>query len=236
MGLWLWLELTLTNTLSLTLDPNPQNEIVEGYLKMCHIFSGKPATLYDSANPDWAPSVRMSAASNVQPDGKKVSRYQRVHGRAEAKGRHAAAEALLDLSISDVAQDDVVAQPPEPFEVGRDLPGPNATAATSVSTSDTPSLLESTTSECQRLLTENSLLKQQLRDREISLDSLRDDVHKVRLYTGLPSFATLMTLFLFLEPYNPESSLISLPKGSKLLFVLMKLRRNFPVQDLTYIV
>ena len=136
----------------MTLDPNPQNEIVEGYLKMCHIFSGKPATLYDSAHPDWASSVRLSAASNVQPDGKKLSRYQRVHGRAEAKGRHAAAEALLDLSISDVAQDDVVAQSPEPVEVGGDLPGPNATAATSVSTSDTPSLLESTASECQRLL------------------------------------------------------------------------------------
>ena len=201
---------------------------------MCRMFSGKPATLYDSAHPDWAPSVRLSAASNVQPDGKKLSRYQRTKGRAEAKGRHVAAEALLDLSISDVAQDDVVAQPPEPVEVGGDLPGQNATTATSVSTSDTPSLLESTASECQRLLTENSLLRQQLRDREISLDSLRDDVRKVRLYTGLPSFATLMTLFLFLEPYIPESTRISLPKGSKLLLVLMKLRRNFPIQDLAY--
>ena len=74
----------------------------------------------------------------------------------------------------------------------------------------------------------------QLRDREISVDSLRDDVQKVRLYTGLPSFATLMTLFLFLEPYIPESTRISLPKGSKLLLVLIKLRRNFPVQDLAY--
>ena len=137
--------------------------------------------MYDSAHPDWAPSVRLSAASNVQPDGKKLSRYQRDHGRAEVKGRHAAAEALLDLSISDVAQDDVVAQPPEPVDVGGHLPGLNATAATSVSTSDTPSLLESTGNECQRLLTENSLLRQQLRDREISVDSLRDDVQKVRV-------------------------------------------------------
>ena len=80
-------------------------------------------------------------------------------GSRGSENRHSAAEALLDLSISDVAQDDVVAQPSEPVEVGGDLPGPNATAATSVSTSDTTSLLETTANECQRLLTENSILK-----------------------------------------------------------------------------
>ena len=96
-------------------------------LKICRIFSGKPATLYDSAHPDWAPSVRLSVAAKEQPDGKKLRRYQRAQGRAEAKGRHSAAEARLDLSISDVAQGDVVAQPPEPVEVGGDLPGPTTT-------------------------------------------------------------------------------------------------------------
>ena len=88
--------------------------------------------------------------------------------------------------------------------------------------------------ECQRPLTENAILRHQLKDRELSLDSLRDDVQKVRLYPGLSSFATLMTSFVFLEPYIPESTRISLPKDHKLLLVLMKLRRNFPVQDLAY--
>ena len=58
--------------------------------------------------------------------GKKPRRYKRVQGRAETKGRHSVAEALLDLWTSDVAQNDVVAQPPGQVEVGGDLPGLDA--------------------------------------------------------------------------------------------------------------
>ena len=46
--------------------------------------------------------------------------------------------------------------------------------------------------------------------------------------------ASLMTFFFFLEPYIPHNTPISLPEGHKLLIVLVKLRRNFPVQDLAY--
>ena len=80
----------------------------------------------------------------------------------------------------------------------------------------------------------DSILRHQLKDSELSLDSLRADVQKLSLYTGHPSFATLMTLFVFLEPYIPESTPIPLPKSHKLLLVLVKPMRNFPVQDLAY--
>jgi len=51
--------------------------------------------------------------------------------------------------------------------------------------------------ECKSLREECAKLREKIRDLELSEHSFKDDDNKVRYYTGLPCFATLMTIFNF---------------------------------------
>ncbi|XP_051804830.1 uncharacterized protein LOC110961112 isoform X3 [Acanthochromis polyacanthus] len=88
--------------------------------------------------------------------------------------------------------------------------------------------------ECQRLTTENKELKDALDDTRFTEESFRNNAKKVRYYTGLPGFETLMAVFAVVAPYIPESNRVSLSKFEKLILVFMKLRLNLQVQDLAY--
>ena len=71
-------------------------------------------------------------------------------------------------------------------------------------------------------------------DMQLHEHSFRDNQTKVRFYTGLPSFATLMVLFEFVAPYVPSTRCI-LPMFQQFLMVLMKLRLNLWEPSETYI-
>ncbi|XP_022791500.1 uncharacterized protein LOC111330813 [Stylophora pistillata] len=62
-----------------------------------HFISGKPSSIYDKENPDWAPN------QNLGYDFRGVSvtsneRYERSQGRIEKRRRSECASALLELS------------------------------------------------------------------------------------------------------------------------------------------
>ena len=59
--------------------------------------SGKPSTLYDDTNPDWAPSLNLGGAPEQEPTSS-LSRYERVVQRREKRMRLDACEGLLSLS------------------------------------------------------------------------------------------------------------------------------------------
>lgn len=88
--------------------------------------------------------------------------------------------------------------------------------------------------ELNRLTVENLDLKEKLKENDITPDFFEGNDERVKYYTGLPSFLTLMTIFNFLEPFLPGSGRTALTKFQKLVLVLMKLRLNLPVQDLAY--
>ena len=84
---------------------------------------------------------------------------------------------------------------------------------------------------------ENHQLRQENKDeiskQEFDEHSFRDNEAKVRFYTGLPSFATLMIILEFVSLYV-STSRCALPKFQQFLMVLMKLRLNLADQDLAY--
>ncbi|XP_038068247.1 uncharacterized protein LOC119737753 isoform X2 [Patiria miniata] len=68
------------------------------------------------------------------------------------------------------------------------------------------------------------------------LDELafQNDEYKVKFYTGLPSLRLLMTFLEFISPHITSSNRNSLTKFQEFVMVLMRLRRNLPLQDLGY--
>ena len=63
---------------------------------------------------------------------------------------------------------------------------------------------------------------------------LNGDDGKVKFYTGLPTYATLMAIFNFVSTHIPVSSSASLSNFQQFLIVLMKLRLNLFDKDLAY--
>ena len=86
----------------------------------------------------------------------------------------------------------------------------------------------------ERLIAENIALKHQIASEKMTMDTLRDDEKKVRYYTGLPSFTTLLVVFSYIEGSLTDNIKVPLDKFQKLMLVLMKLRHNFTEQDLAY--
>ncbi|KAL2079099.1 hypothetical protein ACEWY4_024843 [Coilia grayii] len=195
-------------------QPTPHSKVCSD-----HFITGNPSYLHDSTHPDWAPSLKLAGETGQtekaeRSSGKSMARYNRVQSRVQKLVEKAQGQASPDKNSVTTEVDEVM----------------DETEEGEACASQTCSVLRA---DHQRLLTENVLLKHQIASDKISMDTLRDN-RKVRFYTGLPSFATLMVLFNFVEGSLTDSVKISFNKFQKLVLVLMKLRHNFPEQDLAY--
>lgn len=152
-------------------------------------------------------------------------RYDRAQGRKEAREKHGVAKALLDLYESEPIIDDpeYTASPIE-MCVDREV-------QTVVTSSEVDSEVDS---EYQRLMTENLLLKAQLNSYKFNQDSFEHDDERVRFYTGLPGYLTLMALFQFVSAYIPYNKGSDLGTFERLVMTLMRLKLNLSVKDLSY--
>lgn len=81
---------------------------------------------------------------------------------------------------------------------------------------------------------EISALKKELLDAKLSLKAFENDNEKTKFYTGLPTFAILMSVFNLISNHITSGPRSKLPKFNELLLVLMRLRFNFTLQDLAY--
>lgn len=88
--------------------------------------------------------------------------------------------------------------------------------------------------ECNSLREECTKLKETVKELELDEESFKNDDSKVCYYTGLPCFATLITIFNFVAPYISVTGRTTLPKFKEFLMILMKLRLNLYDQDLAY--
>ena len=89
-------------------------------------------------------------------------------------------------------------------------------------------------SEVQHLLTENAELKVKVLGTEFTEESFKCDEEKVKYYTGLPGYSTLVAVLELLDPCIVDCVKTSLSKFQKVILVFMKLRLNLSVQDLAY--
>lgn len=94
--------------------------------------------------------------------------------------------------------------------------------------------LNSFNTDNQRLATELRESEKQKEQLGITESSLRDDNGKVMFYTGVSNFSLLMAIFHFIEVVVNHTSQNSLAKFQEFVIFLMKLKWNFPLQDLAY--
>ena len=139
-------------------------------------FTGKPASLYDETNPDWAPTVKMSHDKLTSPDMQQ-KRHKRVEKREVKKQASAAAQSLLLLRhVDDGASS---ANPEEVLSVG-------------TQTDIDSTLMDGINNELKDLRAENIDLKQQAAVSELTLNNLEGKDDKVKYLTGLSSFVVLL--------------------------------------------
>ncbi|XP_061822735.1 uncharacterized protein [Nerophis lumbriciformis] len=207
---------------------------------------GNPAALYDRANPDWAPTLKLSAKLTPKKSEKKkqqstysVNRYNRVMERQKSKEKITAAKALIDLfhepgpsvDVEDRDLPDVEPSPVCEFA----LKGALETSSETTDVCVDPLRNSQVDSEIQRLLTENMALRDQVKDNMYSEDGFVGQNDKVKYYTGLPGFTTLMALFHFVKDFIPKPrSNAELGQFTRLVMTLMRVKLNLPIQDLAY--
>lgn len=160
-----------------------------------------------------------------------ICRYNRAKEREKTKEKHHVRRALLDLQLNPVLEPEFTPLPLNPCHfLMKGRTEPLAVLKESVKPVTEKAMQE----EIQRLLSENQLLKSQLNDFKMSEESFFQNDDKVRFYTGLPNYLTLMTVFSFIEPFMPKPRKEDLGKFERLIMTLMRLKINATIQDLAY--
>ena len=88
--------------------------------------------------------------------------------------------------------------------------------------------------EHEQLTTMNRTLEDTIRKQSLNEEFFEDNNAKVKYYTGLPTFTTLMAIFTFVSTSLEDNSRTVLSHFQQFLSVLMKLRLNLGDQDLGY--
>ena len=99
---------------------------------------------------------------------------------------------------------------------------------------DSAAVLKAMTAECSSLREENLELRARLNRGSLREDGFRDDDDKVKLFTGIPSFALLMTVLDMITPFitRPNSKL----SGFQMcLLTFMRMHMNLGVQFLGHL-
>lgn len=86
----------------------------------------------------------------------------------------------------------------------------------------------------QRLSSNIHALEKQKQQLQVTEDSLRNDDFKVLFYTGIVNFSLLMAIFQLIEVSVKHSPQNSLAKFQEFLVFMLKLKWNFPLQDLAF--
>ncbi|KAK6173756.1 hypothetical protein SNE40_017158 [Patella caerulea] len=203
-----------------------------GQLRVCsdHFISGKPSELYRETNPDWVPTQNLGYQCK-DAYGSDVSRYDRLQKRTDRKHMQDAAMCLLDLSASldnsmactdldvDVEPDNIIEEELTHLQQ-----------------------LELANHEVKKLQTnitrteeENARLKKIIHKmRANTPEDFENDDDKVKYYTGLPTYLTLISLFNLLSPEIADGKNASLNKFQKFILTLMRLRLCLSITDLSY--
>ncbi|XP_037508339.1 uncharacterized protein LOC119384115 isoform X2 [Rhipicephalus sanguineus] len=127
--------------------------------------------------------------------------------------------------------------------------GVQATTSTAEASVNTTSLLKDaetqtdiTGSVLKSFEADNQVLRTELQEVKGSLDTLRlskasleHDNTRVQIYTGLPSFTVLISLFTLVESSVPHSPNNALAKFQEFVLTLMRLRLGVALQDLASI-
>ncbi|XP_067668003.1 uncharacterized protein [Haliotis asinina] len=189
------------------------------YMRVCsdHFVGGSPSALYQDTHPDWIPTLKLGYGKGDNDN--KGSRFFRLQQRKEASR-------LRNLRFHLEEEHCETESKTEP--VDHDLTPEKELERCKIE-------LNILKSENESLKYENDLLKKIVHKMKANnTEDFEGDDDKVRYYTGLPSFVTLIALFNLVSYGICQSSHSSLTKFQKLIITLMRLRLNLPTLDLSY--
>ena len=198
-----------------------------------HFVSGIKSN--DPLSPDYVPSVFCYTKSSVKR--KLASDMERYERKVEAKKRRvencdrlAAASSLL--ALSEDGNSSAYCEPHTGQTECEWLKDENSrlTKETDVLKIDCQKLRW----EHEQLTTTNRTLEDTIRKQSLNEEFFEDNNAKVKYYTGLPTFTTLMAIFTFVSTSLEDNSRTVLSHFQQFLSVLMKLRLNLEDQDLDY--
>ena len=139
-------------------------------------FLGKPSSIYDKDNPDWAPSLKLGYDCKKVKDSS-PDRYNRAQERVEKRRRSEGAIALMELSKATME---------ETVDVGVSVEELNCKACqTDITSEYFTDLIQNE----ETLKKENAALKEQLKQNSLSQDSFKEDNDKVLTFAISRRFA-----------------------------------------------
>uniref|UniRef100_A0A3Q4I4M1 THAP-type domain-containing protein n=1 Tax=Neolamprologus brichardi TaxID=32507 RepID=A0A3Q4I4M1_NEOBR len=197
---------------------------IPSFLLVCsrHFLSGKPAYEMDVTNPDWAPTLHMGHDDIPVSDSDRHARpMQQKRKRPPIGGKHPPSKNILNCYQCTL--------------IPANVDSGDRTDSVTEAKGQTKDCVcnEQGRAEINRLLEENRLLRSQLQKTELNEHFLKDDIEKVRYYTGLHCYAVLMSLFNTVKDFLPVSK--KLTGFQMLLLTLMRLRLDLPVQHLCHL-
>ncbi|XP_014674939.1 PREDICTED: uncharacterized protein LOC106815030 [Priapulus caudatus] len=197
-----------------------------------HFISGKPSDLYKDTDPDWVPTVNMGYPTKDLDTP--IVRHDRLKNRKENIKKRDAAMSLVELgTFFDISGCDAE------VDIDADTE-PTDLELAQLEISRLSGKLQQANTENVRLQNDNIKLNEEKEsltgavhkmNASTPVDFANDD-GKVRYYTGLKSFVTLMALFNLVSSEISEAKNSSLSKFQKMIITLMHLRLNLSIVDL----
>ncbi|XP_047221977.1 uncharacterized protein LOC124868593 [Girardinichthys multiradiatus] len=194
-----------------------------------HFLTGKPAQLFDSDNPDWAPSVSLGHTKVKLAKKASAVRKVRIQRRSKKRRMYEAAESLLQMSqclgppdesgIEPLSDDDPPTDEPNTIQCQTDITLP---------------LMDGMQCEIKCLTQENMDLRKSVQNSTYSEETFKGDNERVKCYTGLPDFTLLMLVFKFISDDMSYAANSCLSKFQQMILTLMRLRLNLSIQDIAY--
>ena len=185
---------------------------------------GKPATLYETGNPDWAPNKNLGHAEFKVPD---QYRYLRQDSRRKRKVADTTSKGLSETKVDKPEHDVLDSSQINIAHLEGMVHAKTQTDATSVD-------YERIQVMCTDLQEEVHALKELKRATNFGTEQYFNSNEKVQYYTGLPSIEVLRVVHEFcLEIVDVyENSVLS--TFQELILTLCRLRLNLHVKDVAY--
>ena len=184
-----------------------------------HFICGKPAPLYDQANPDWVPTLVMGYAQ-CEAGSSNVCRYER------AKRRKDAAEALLALQskrprVGSLTHSEEMteAQPAEVSEV----------ACQTDESGDV--LVQLQEANCSQMY---EILELRSQTHVLSPEQLESNPDMLKFYTGIPNWTVFTAVLSLVTPALPSMPQSKLTSFEMIVMFLMKIRLHLFDDDIAY--
>ena len=191
--------------------------------------------MYDYTNPDWVPSLKLGYGSSTSEVlvAAADDRYRRQCVRSKRKEFHADVNPAIKARLHKLKDPCSCSVQTTPTTVDASVQSEVAVIESANQTDLSLTDLSRQEEQICQLQAEISQQKDEINSLKLSEESFRNEDDKVKYYTGLPSFAVLLTLFQFLQPFLPKTRTV-LTHFQQYILVLQKLRLNLTMMDLAY--